>query len=33
VSASRLTHCVQATRDCAFLFILAHVPRAPDAAR
>ena len=25
--------CVQATRDCAFLFILARVPRAPDAQR
>jgi hypothetical protein len=26
-------HCVQATRDCAFLFIPAQVPRAPDAER
>jgi len=26
-------NCVQATRDCAFLFTLAQVPRAPDAER
>jgi hypothetical protein len=31
--ARSLNHCVQATRDCAFLSILAQVPRAPDAER
>lgn len=26
-------NCVQATADCALLFIVAHVPGAPDAER
>ena len=29
----RLNHCVQATPDCALLFVLAQVSGAPDAER
>jgi hypothetical protein len=29
----RLNNCVQATPDCAFLFLVAQVSGAPDAER
>jgi hypothetical protein len=33
MSDSRANNCVQATPDCAFLFIIGQVSGAPDAER